>query len=146
MVGRAGGPEAWPGGEVVVSALTCRAGTLLHVRVQVSGTGTTRVTASVWADGTAEPTTPQLVRTDTTATLQAAGSVGLAAYASGTATAPDAVRVTALEGAPGRLSRPTSEGPVGPQRAAARDGLVRPGPGAPAARWGDRWPSVHHNG
>ena len=97
MVDRAGGPEAWPGGEVVVSTLTCRAGTLLHVRVQVSGTGTTRVTASVWADGTAEPTTPQLVRTDTTATLQAAGSVGLAAYTSGTATAPVAVRVTALE-------------------------------------------------
>ena len=95
MVGRAGGPEAWPGGEVVVPALTCRAGTLLHVRVQVSGTGTTRVTASVWADGTAEPA-PQLVRTDTTATLQASGSVGLAAYTSGTATAPVAVRVTAM--------------------------------------------------
>ena len=141
----AGGTGAWPGGEVAVPGLTYRAGTPLHVRVQVSGTGTTRVTASVWADGTAEPT-PQLVRTDTTATLQAAGSVWLAACVYGTATAPDAVRVTALEGAPGRLSRPTSEGPVGPQRAAARDGLVRPGPDAPAARWGDRWPSVHHNG
>jgi hypothetical protein len=93
----AGGTEAWPGGEVVVPGLTYRAGTPLHVRVQVSGTGTTRVTASVWADGTAEPTTPQLVRTDTTATLQASGSVGLAAYTSGTATAPVAVRVTALE-------------------------------------------------
>ena len=42
------------------------------------------------------PTSPQLVGTDTTGTLQAAGSVGLAAYTSGTATAPVAVRVTAL--------------------------------------------------
>jgi hypothetical protein len=55
------------------------------------------VTGSVWADGAAEPATPQLVRTDTTAALQAPGSVGLAAYSSGTATAPVAVRVTALE-------------------------------------------------
>ncbi len=42
------------------------------------------------------PTSPQLVDTDTTGTLQAAGSVGLAAYTSGTATAPVAVRVTAM--------------------------------------------------
>ena len=93
----AGGTGAWPGGEVAVPGLTYRAGTPLHVRVQVSGTGTTRVTASVWADGTVEPTAPQLVRTDTTATLQAAGSVGLAACTSGTAMAPVPVRVTALE-------------------------------------------------
>ncbi|MGY1761785.1 PKD domain-containing protein [Geodermatophilus sp. SYSU D00779] len=92
-----GGTEAWPGGEVVVPGLTYRAGTTLHVRVRVSGTGTTDVAASVWADGAAEPATPQLVRTDTTAALQAPGSVGLAAYTSGTATAPVAVRVTALE-------------------------------------------------
>ena len=93
----AGGTESWPGGEVVVPGLTYRAGTTLHARVQVTGTGTTDVSATVWADGTAEPATAQLVRTDTTAALQAPGSVGLAAYTSGTATAPVAVRVTALE-------------------------------------------------
>jgi hypothetical protein len=93
----AGGTEAWPGGELAVPGLTYTAGTTLHVRVRVSGTGTTSVTGSVWADGAAEPATPQLVRTDTTAALQAPGSVGLAAYTSGTATAPVAVRVTALE-------------------------------------------------
>jgi PKD repeat protein len=93
----AGGTESWPGGEVVVPGLAYRAGTTLHVRVRVSGTGTTDVAASVWADGTAEPATPQLVRTDTTGALQGPGSVGLAAYTSGTATAPVAVRVTALE-------------------------------------------------
>jgi PKD repeat protein len=93
----AGGTEAWPGGEVAVPGLTYTAGTTLHVRVRVSGTGTTSVSGSVWADGAAEPATPQLVRTDTTAALQAPGSVGLAAYSSGTATAPVAVRVTALE-------------------------------------------------
>ena len=92
----AGGTEAWPGGEIVVPGLTYRAGTTLHVRVQVSGTGTTRVAASVWADGTAEPATPQLVRTDTTAALQAAGAVGIAAYRPSSATAATAVRVTGL--------------------------------------------------
>jgi hypothetical protein len=68
----------------------------LDVRVQVSGTGTTGIAATVWADGTPEPGTPQLVRTDTTAALQAAGSVGLAAYRPSTATAATAVRVTSF--------------------------------------------------
>ena len=90
------GAEAFPGGEVRVAGLTWTPGTTLATRVQVSGTGTTAVTASVWVAGTAEPTTPQLSRTDTTAALQAAGSVGLAAYRPGSATAATAVRVTAF--------------------------------------------------
>ncbi|MGY1662947.1 radical SAM protein, partial [Geodermatophilus sp. SYSU D00705] len=92
----AGNAEAWPGGEVVVPGLTYTPGTTLNVRVQVSGTGTTTVNASVWADGQAEPATPQLVRTDTTAALQAAGSVGISAYRPASATAATAVRVTSF--------------------------------------------------
>jgi hypothetical protein len=91
---RAGGVEAWPGGEVLLPAGTWTPGTALEVRVQVTGTGTTTVKASVWAAGTAEPGTPQLTRTDTTASLQAAGSVGLAAYRPTNATAAQVVRFT----------------------------------------------------
>ncbi len=90
------GAESFPGGEVLVPGLTWTPGTTLASRVQVSGTGTTAVTASVWAAGQAEPTTPQLSRTDTTATLQVAGSVGLAAYRPGSATAATAVRFSAF--------------------------------------------------
>jgi PKD repeat protein len=90
----AGGTEAWPGGEVVVPGLTYSEGMTLNARVQVSGTGTTQVTASVWADGTAEPATPQLVRTDSTAALQAPGAVGVNAYRPSSATDATAVRVT----------------------------------------------------
>jgi hypothetical protein len=64
--------------------------------VQVSGSGTTEVKATVWAEGQAEPATPQLTRTDTTAALQAAGGVGVAAYRPASATAATAVRVTSF--------------------------------------------------
>ena len=42
--------------------------------------------AKVWKSGTAEPSTWQATTTDTTAALQAAGGVGLAAYLSGSTT------------------------------------------------------------
>ncbi|WP_241992067.1 LamG-like jellyroll fold domain-containing protein [Cryobacterium lyxosi] len=60
----------------------------LHVRLQVFGTAPTTIRAKVWAAGTTEPTTWPLSRTDATATLQQAGSIGLAAYTSGSATTP----------------------------------------------------------
>ncbi|MFW3170537.1 PKD domain-containing protein [Geodermatophilus sp. CPCC 206100] len=89
-----GGAESFPGGEVVVPGLTYTAGSTLDVRVQVSGTGTTEVAAWAWTQGTAEPTAPQLVRTDTTAALQAEGGLGLAAHRPGGSTAATTVRVT----------------------------------------------------
>ncbi len=88
--------ESFPGGEVLVPGLTWTPGTTLASRVQVSGTGSTAITASVWAVGQAEPATPQLSRTDTTVTLQVAGSVGLAAYRPSSATAATAVRFSAF--------------------------------------------------
>jgi PKD repeat protein len=88
--------ETLVGGEVVMPQLTYRAGDVLQVRLQVSGTGTTTVAATVWADGTTEPAAPTVTRTDTTASLQAPGGVGLAAYLSGSSTAPVAVRFGAL--------------------------------------------------
>ncbi|WP_448624078.1 PKD domain-containing protein [Geodermatophilus sp. URMC 64] len=94
-----GTTEAWPNGEVTVTGLRYQAGGSLNVRVRVSGTGTTQVLARVWA-GTAEPATWQLSRTDTTAVLQAAGAVGLAAYRTSSATAATAVRFTAFSAGP----------------------------------------------
>ncbi|RBY94250.1 radical SAM protein [Blastococcus sp. TBT05-19] len=91
---QAGGVEAFPGGEVTVPGLTWTPGTALATRVQVSGSGTTAITASVWAAGQPEPAQPQLSRTDTTAALQAPGSVGLAAYRPSSNIAATAVRFT----------------------------------------------------
>ncbi len=92
-----GGAETFPGGETRVAGLTWTPGTVLQTRVRVTGTGTTTVTAAVWATGRPEPTTPQLSRTDTTAALQAPGAVGLGAYRPGGATAATAVRFDDLQ-------------------------------------------------
>ncbi|MBN1094882.1 PKD domain-containing protein [Blastococcus sp. TML/C7B] len=97
---RISGTESWPGGEIVVPGLRYAPGSLLNVRVQVTGAGSTDIRATVWADGTAEPTAPQLTRTDTTAALQAPGGVGLAAYRPTSNTAASAVRFTSFRVAP----------------------------------------------
>jgi hypothetical protein len=80
------------GREVLLSGLTYTPGGELNVRVQASGSGTTELAVTVWAAGTAEPVTPTVSATDSTETLQAAGSVGLTAYLSGSATAPVELR------------------------------------------------------
>ncbi|MBM7807383.1 PKD repeat protein [Geodermatophilus bullaregiensis] len=87
-----GGTETFPGGEVVVPGLTWTPGTVLGVRVVTAGVGSTEVRATVWAEGQAEPAAPQLVRTDTTAALQAPGGVGLGAHRPSSSTAATAVR------------------------------------------------------
>jgi PKD repeat protein len=69
---------------------TYTAGTELSVRLQVTGTSPTTIRAKVWRSADAEPTAWQLSGTDTTAALQAAGSVGLTAYLGGTSATPTA--------------------------------------------------------
>jgi PKD repeat protein len=91
--------EALVGTEVALPG-TYTPGTALTVRVQVSGTGTTTLAATVWPAGTAQPATATLTRTDATASLQAAGSIGVAGYLSSTATAPVSVRVTRFSAVP----------------------------------------------
>ncbi|MGY1809660.1 PKD domain-containing protein [Blastococcus sp. SYSU D00669] len=86
-----GTTEAFPQGEVVVAGLTYTAGQTLNVHVQVTGTGTTTVRATVWTTGT-EPAAWQLTRTDTTAGLQANGGIGLAVHRPSGTTANTAVR------------------------------------------------------
>ncbi|NYJ06259.1 beta strand repeat-containing protein [Petropleomorpha daqingensis] len=90
-----GTTEAFPNGEVIVPGVTYTAGMVLNVHVQVFGTGTTTVRASVWTSGN-EPTTWQLTRTDTTAGLQANGGIGLAVHRPSGTTANTAVRFGTL--------------------------------------------------
>lgn len=71
----------------VVSGLTYAPGQQLNLRVQAFGTSPTTLQAKVWAATQAEPAAWQVSVTDSTAALQAAGSVGLRAYLSGAATA-----------------------------------------------------------
>ncbi|WP_236834275.1 PKD domain-containing protein, partial [Blastococcus sp. KM273129] len=75
-----------------LAGVTYTDGAPLKVHLRVTGTGTTELQLSVWPAGSTEPTTPMLVRTDTTAALQAPGAVGLAAYLSGSSSSPVTVR------------------------------------------------------
>jgi hypothetical protein len=87
--------------EATVPGLTVAAGSQLRVRLQVTGTNPTTVRARVWAVGSSEPATWTASVTDTTAGLQAAGSIGLMGYLSGSATnAPLVVRFDDLVAVP----------------------------------------------
>ena len=55
-------------------------GTVITVRLQVTGTGTTTLRAKAWT-GATEPGAWQVTKTDTKAALQAAGTVGVLFYA-----------------------------------------------------------------
>lgn len=59
-----------------------KAGQKLHLRVSVSGTKPTEIKIRVWASGKKEPSKWQVVTTDSTAKLQAPGSVGVTAQSS----------------------------------------------------------------
>jgi hypothetical protein len=50
------------------------------------GSTTTTLRAKIWKTGTSEPSAWRLTSTDTTASLQTAGSVGFYSYLSGSAT------------------------------------------------------------
>lgn len=69
-----------------VSGLVLAAGEPVHLRMQVTGSGTTTLRAKVWRDGTVEPATWLLTATDNAASLQAAGTTGVLGYLSGSAT------------------------------------------------------------
>ena len=98
---------------VPVSGLTYTPGTVLQVRFDVSGTGTTALKAKVWVTGATEPAAWQVDVTDSTAALQAAGRVGLAMYTSGLSTvAPLRIDVDNLWTGPSG-SAPSSGGGTG---------------------------------
>ncbi len=68
-----------------VAGVTYAPGAVLHVRMQVSGSGTTTVRIKAWV-GATEPTAWQVTSADTTAALQVAGGVGIRGYLSATTT------------------------------------------------------------
>ncbi len=70
----------------VVSGLTFAAGDRLQVRLQVDGTAPTTVQAKVWTLGQPEPAEWTVSTTDSTASLQAPGSVALVTYLFGSVT------------------------------------------------------------
>ena len=99
-----GGTETVIGSTVTVPGVTYTAGQVLRVRMQAGGTGPTTLAAKVWPQGSTEPGTFPVTGSDSTAALQASGSVGLLSYVSGAATnTPVAVSFDDLAGGP----RPT---------------------------------------
>jgi hypothetical protein len=98
--GTAGGVALTPTVQLPAST-SYTAGSQLEVRLQVTGTGPTTIRMKVWPAGTAEPADWQRSTTDSTAVMQAAGSVGVTAYlSSATTNAPVALRMSALSARP----------------------------------------------
>ncbi|TFV53000.1 PKD domain-containing protein [Blastococcus sp. TF02A_35] len=81
---------------VELAGVTYKAGGSLLVRLDAAGTGTTVLNAKAWLQGTPEPADWQTTASDSTAALQGPGGVGVAAFLSGSATAPLDVRVDDL--------------------------------------------------
>jgi len=70
-------------------------------RIQVGGTGTTTVRAKAWLAATTEPTNWLVTANDTTAALQAPGSIGVVGYVSGSSTnAPIVVSIDDVTAGP----------------------------------------------
>ncbi|MDQ1734496.1 MAG: hypothetical protein QOH56_747, partial [Pseudonocardiales bacterium] len=71
---------------VTVTGMIYNPGDVLRLRIQASGSGTTVLSGKVWKVGTAEPGAWQANSTDTDASLQAAGGIGVVSYLSGSST------------------------------------------------------------
>jgi CSLREA domain-containing protein len=74
-------------GAGVVTGLTQASGAYIWIRAQVVGTNPTTINVKAWADGSPEPSTWQFSATDSSAELQAAGSVGMRVYIASNSTA-----------------------------------------------------------
>lgn len=82
----AAGAETSLRADTLPPGLTYSAGEQLSVRFQVIGNGTTTLRAKIWKTGTTEPAAWLSTASDTTSNMQAAGSVGIFTYLSGSAT------------------------------------------------------------
>ena len=81
----------------VSTGVTYAVGDVVNLRVQVVNGASTTIRAKLWKVGTAEPSTWLRSVTDSTAGLQASGSVGVATYLSSSATnAPLTVKLDEL--------------------------------------------------
>ncbi len=81
-----GGTTTAIGSALTVPGLTLTAADTLEVRAQATGTGPTTLRVKVWKKGSAEPAAWQVVVTDSTAGLQAPGSIGLFPFLNSSAT------------------------------------------------------------
>jgi PKD repeat protein len=71
---------------LTLAGVTYTPGAVYRMRFVVTGTGTTTLSGSLWKLGSAEPASPQLTATDTTASLQGAGAFGIQSYIAANAT------------------------------------------------------------
>jgi PKD repeat protein len=95
------GTETLLKGEQSLGGVTYTPGMQLKVRLQVTGTSPTTLRVKVWPATATEPTAWLLSTTDSAPALQVAGTVGLAAYLSGTATnAPVIMKASAFSTGP----------------------------------------------
>lgn len=91
---------------VLVDGLTVTRGIKVRVRLQATGTNPTVLRARAWRVGVAEPSRWRVISSDSTSSLQGAGSVGVRSYLSASATsAPvvtdvDDVRITDITDQP----------------------------------------------
>ena len=97
-----GNVETPIGTEVQVPGLSRTPGGFIRLRAQVEGASPTTIRIRAWADGAAEPATWQYTATNSAASLQVAGAVGVRSYlSSSTTNAPvlfsfDDFRVTSI--------------------------------------------------
>ncbi|TDN90932.1 PKD domain-containing protein [Microbacterium sp. BK668] len=85
-------------------------GEKLRIRLRVSGTAPTALSARAWEDGAAEPAAWQVSGTDSTSALQISGGLGVSSYLSSSATgSPMVIAVDEFEaGTPGGAPAPNS--------------------------------------
>jgi hypothetical protein len=72
--------------EKIITGLTQAANSYIWVRAQVVGASPTTLRIKAWADGQSEPASWQYSTTDSTASLQSVGGVGLRSFLAGSAT------------------------------------------------------------
>lgn len=82
--------------QVAVAGLSYAPGDTIAVRLAVTGSNPTTITAKAWKVGATEPAAWQLSTTDVTAAMQAAGSIGIESYLGGSSTEAVTVLVDSL--------------------------------------------------
>jgi CSLREA domain-containing protein len=106
-----GGTESAIGTEVRLDTLVRTAGQLFWVRAQGAGASPTTLRIKVWADGTAEPSTWLYTQTNSEASLQSAGAIGLRAFApTATTNAPVTVSFDELTASVAQSDSPPPNG------------------------------------
>jgi hypothetical protein len=80
------GTESSLGTAVVVPGLTQSANSFIWVHAQMTGTSPTTINVNAWADGQSEPAGWLFTTTDSQASVQVAGSVGLRVWLNGSVT------------------------------------------------------------